>query len=540
MTDTTARPPRRPDAVVGTDLTVVVPTRNEAGNIQVLVDRLDAAFDAAGLDRPRQRSCSSTTATTTRRIAYSSAAAHARHPRPAPAPRARRARRRPRIGRAGGVPRRRHAVGRRHGRRPAAPARARARAGPRRVRPGPATWSWPVGTAARATPTGLGGATRHAVSRASTTLTKLLFPRRMRSCSDPMSGMFAVRLERIDLDSLRPNGFKILMEVLARSPRLRVSEVPFSVRRTAQRREQGLAARGCAVRAASAGPAGRDGARPAHRPRRADRRVRRGGGDRYRREHRSRSGCSSTSSACRCSGEPRSPRRSSTLWNFVLTDRLIFRGAKSLGTMLELLGFAVVNNAALLLRLPLLHWLTSDLHLNYLWANAVDVRRRLRRPIRVVRPLSVPSERDHDRPCRTPDDPVPCRLTAKRAENVRRAAPARSTSSSTCGRTQRRGSTGWRCRHRSATTSTASCASRPRSSWPSSRASAPSVDRTHSRSRHRDRGRVGSRRARSAAGPASRSTCHRRRSPTRSISDAAAPTSTSRWATPSASWPARC
>jgi dolichol-phosphate mannosyltransferase len=42
-----------------------------------------------------------------------------------------------------------------------------------------------------------------------------------------MSGFFAVRRDRIDLDRLRLQGFKILLEILTRSSRLRIREVPF-------------------------------------------------------------------------------------------------------------------------------------------------------------------------------------------------------------------------------------------------------------------------------------------------------------------------
>ncbi len=36
-----------------------------------------------------------------------------------------------------------------------------------------------------------------------------------------------VRRDAVDLDRLRPRGFKILLEILVRTPGLRVSEVPF-------------------------------------------------------------------------------------------------------------------------------------------------------------------------------------------------------------------------------------------------------------------------------------------------------------------------
>lgn len=73
---------------------------------------------------------------------------------------------------------------------------------------------------------GLGGFTRRAVSRLSTMLTKAMFPRRLFGCSDPMTGFFLVDLRTIDRARLRPRGFKILLEILARHT-LRIAEVSF-------------------------------------------------------------------------------------------------------------------------------------------------------------------------------------------------------------------------------------------------------------------------------------------------------------------------
>ena len=215
---------------------------------------------------------------------------------------------------------------------------------------------------------GLSGAARHAVSRSSTWLTKVLFPRRMQACTDPMSGMFAVRLDRIDCATLRPNGFKILMEILARSPKLRVSEVPFTFgERFAGESKASLsegllfARRLVGLRAATV--FGRHSERAA----RIAGFAAVGG-----------TGIAVNTIALwafvQLLGMPllwaaALATQASTLWNFVLTDRFVFRGPKSLGAIPRLIGFAVVNNAALLLRLPLLHWLTNELHVHYLAAN---------------------------------------------------------------------------------------------------------------------------------------------------------------------------
>ncbi|MDL5352839.1 glycosyltransferase family 2 protein [Microbacterium sp. zg-YB36] len=74
---------------------------------------------------------------------------------------------------------------------------------------------------------GLADATRTAVSRASTLLTKAMFPRKLHGCSDPMTGFFLIDREGFDVEALRPRGFKILLEVLARR-QLRTAEVPFN------------------------------------------------------------------------------------------------------------------------------------------------------------------------------------------------------------------------------------------------------------------------------------------------------------------------
>lgn len=74
---------------------------------------------------------------------------------------------------------------------------------------------------------GLSSGVRRLVSRATGALSKALFPRRLHAITDPMSGFFAARRSSLDLDALRPSGFKILLEIAARSPKLRVREVPF-------------------------------------------------------------------------------------------------------------------------------------------------------------------------------------------------------------------------------------------------------------------------------------------------------------------------
>ena len=74
---------------------------------------------------------------------------------------------------------------------------------------------------------GLSSAARVTASEAATLLARAFFPRRLRGTTDPMSGFFAVRRAAVDLDALRPDGFKVLVEILVRSGPLRVREVGY-------------------------------------------------------------------------------------------------------------------------------------------------------------------------------------------------------------------------------------------------------------------------------------------------------------------------
>ncbi|GAB7036240.1 MULTISPECIES: glycosyltransferase [Catenuloplanes] len=77
---------------------------------------------------------------------------------------------------------------------------------------------------------GLAGRFRRLVSRATGALAKLVFPVRLRGVTDPMSGFFAVRRDAVPPDALRPDGYKILLEVLVRGRISRVVEVPYTFR----------------------------------------------------------------------------------------------------------------------------------------------------------------------------------------------------------------------------------------------------------------------------------------------------------------------
>jgi glycosyltransferase involved in cell wall biosynthesis len=75
---------------------------------------------------------------------------------------------------------------------------------------------------------GLAGPGRALTSTASTRLAKVLFPRRLATVSDPMSGLFAFRRSAVDLDRMRGEGFKVLLELLVRHPGARVAEYAYT------------------------------------------------------------------------------------------------------------------------------------------------------------------------------------------------------------------------------------------------------------------------------------------------------------------------
>jgi dolichol-phosphate mannosyltransferase len=72
------------------------------------------------------------------------------------------------------------------------------------------------------------GVLRKLVSRAFAAAARMFFPRSLRGVSDPMSGFFLVRRSAVDVRALKPNGFKILLEILVRSSFGSVGEVPYA------------------------------------------------------------------------------------------------------------------------------------------------------------------------------------------------------------------------------------------------------------------------------------------------------------------------
>lgn len=219
---------------------------------------------------------------------------------------------------------------------------------------------------------GLASATRVAVSSGATLLAKAAFPRRLRNCTDPMSGFFAVRRAAIDVTALHPHGFKILLEVIGRTPRLRIAEVPFTFGERLSGQSKATWREG--MRFVRQMVALRLSAGVTHRMRWTATAVGFG--------LVGLTGIAVNSVALWASEHllgisllvaATLATQVSTAWNFLLTDLLVFRGPKARPWWMRLLGFAVINNAVLLARLPVLDWLVRRMGIGDIVANIVTL-----------------------------------------------------------------------------------------------------------------------------------------------------------------------
>ncbi len=75
---------------------------------------------------------------------------------------------------------------------------------------------------------GLANGMRRFVSSGASLVSRLVFPRRLRGVTDVMSGFFLVRVGALHLDNLQPSGYKILLELLVRMDKISVAEIPYS------------------------------------------------------------------------------------------------------------------------------------------------------------------------------------------------------------------------------------------------------------------------------------------------------------------------
>ncbi len=229
---------------------------------------------------------------------------------------------------------------------------------------------------------GLDGGYRHSVSSVTTRLVKLVFPRRLSRLSDPMSGFFAVRLAALQLASLDPIGFKILLEIAVRQTRLTIAEVPFSFgARLAEQSKAGT----------------REGLRFARHLMRLRLLVltiqlrRSASGSRRQRLLRmlafglvgvSGLGVNTAALWALSHGAVFRPHyliaailatEVSTAWNLLLTETVVFRGQKPKTLLGRATRFYLLNHLALVLRLPLLALLVERFSVSVLIANLLTL-----------------------------------------------------------------------------------------------------------------------------------------------------------------------
>jgi dolichol-phosphate mannosyltransferase len=208
--------------------------------------------------------------------------------------------------------------------------------------------------------------TRALTSKGFTMAVKAAFPRRLRSVSDPMSGFFLVRSAAIDVGMLQPKGFKILLEIIGRTNDLRIAEVPFQFGTRYAGESKASVQEG--IRLAST---------MMHL---------RFGGQAVRFTQFGLVGVSGlliNTLALTFAGEVLGwyyllaavlATQVSTGWNFLISERFVFnRSDQKYSRVLRGAMFYAMNNAALALRVPMLFVLTEALAINYVLSNVISL-----------------------------------------------------------------------------------------------------------------------------------------------------------------------
>lgn len=205
---------------------------------------------------------------------------------------------------------------------------------------------------------GLDGGYRMAVSGVSTKVTKALFPRLLRGVSDPMSGFFAIRREAVDRAAeaaetqtdagggLRPLGYKILLELAVRCRPRSVVEVPYAFGERFAGESKSTVREGLRF------------LRHLAELRTSDKRARMvvfgligvtGFVPNLLALWALTSGTSLNYAVAEVLAN-----QLGVLWNFVLLEAVVYRSGRPGGPAARLLGFAALSNADLVARIPLM------------------------------------------------------------------------------------------------------------------------------------------------------------------------------------------
>lgn len=213
---------------------------------------------------------------------------------------------------------------------------------------------------------GLSDGYRRIVSGGSTLVTKMIFRNSLVQVSDPMSGLFAIRTSSLEVDELRPLGYKILLELVVRNRPGRIVEVPYSF----QPRHAGESKSSMAEGVRFVKHLG----------------LLRFGAQRSRMLVFGLIGVSGLLpnqatlwALNHLAGVHYLPAAVlanlvAVGWNFALTDALLYRSRRSSRSFQGRISrFFLLGNADLLLRIPLLALLVGGAHLGVLWANLVTL-----------------------------------------------------------------------------------------------------------------------------------------------------------------------
>ncbi len=221
---------------------------------------------------------------------------------------------------------------------------------------------------------------RQAISYSFILSARVLFPKQLKNVTDPLTGFFMVRRNKIDLSTLKPNGFKILLEMLVQYTHLKVSEIGFT-----------MAAREHGDSKASVKEVAR------YYRKLVELRFNNGGA------------LGSSASPLLKKIDARfamfvvvgvtglivnnlalvlfkevfklhyllaagGATQISTTWNFLLTEFWVFGDRRNQGNFLKrIVGFFLINNVLLLLRTPMMSLMVESLHSNYVVANMTSL-----------------------------------------------------------------------------------------------------------------------------------------------------------------------
>jgi dolichol-phosphate mannosyltransferase len=211
---------------------------------------------------------------------------------------------------------------------------------------------------------GLSGGYRRLVSGASTLLTKTFFRNSLIQVSDPMSGLFAVRTSSLEVEHLRPMGYKILLELVVRNRPGRIVEVPYSFQPRHAGDSKSTAAEGVRFLKHVA--------------------LLRFGAQRSRMLAFALIGLSGlvpnhlvlwllTGVGMHYAPAAILANLVAVGWNFTLTDKLLYRHRRHRSFAGRITQFFLLGNSDLLLRIPLLALLVDGAHLGVLIANLLTL-----------------------------------------------------------------------------------------------------------------------------------------------------------------------